>query len=92
MAQYDTLNVKLSNRQLNKLKSEIKNQTETTLNLSSNLIWNCNDKTNFPHELLITNTQVPKIRKAFANGSPDDTVRRNCYLWLSHFRKYRACS
>ena len=70
MAQYNTLNVKLSNPQLNKLKSGIKNQTETALNLSSNLIRNCNDETNFPHELLITNTQVPKIRKAFANGSP----------------------
>ena len=38
MTQYDTLNVKLSNSQLNKLKSAIKNETEITLNLSSNLI------------------------------------------------------
>ena len=29
----------------------------------------CNDETNFPHKLLLTNTQVSKIRKAFANGS-----------------------
>ena len=38
MTQYDTLNVKLSNSQLNKLKSARKNETEITLNLSSNLI------------------------------------------------------
>ena len=38
MTQYNTLNVKLSNSQLNKLKSAIKSETEITLNLSSNLI------------------------------------------------------
>ena len=31
--------------------------------------WNFNDETNFPHKLLLTDTQVSKIRKAFANGS-----------------------
>ena len=36
----------------------IKNGTEVTLNLSSNLIGNSNDETNFPHKLLLTNTQV----------------------------------
>ena len=69
MTQYDTLNVKLSNSQLNRLKSGIKNGTEATLNLSSNLIGNYNGETNFPLKLLLTNTQVWKIRKAFANGS-----------------------
>ena len=38
MTKYNTLNVKLSNSQLHKLKPEIKNGTEVTLNLSSNLI------------------------------------------------------
>ena len=69
MTQYNTLNVKLSNSQLNKLKSGIKNGTEVTLNLLSNLIGNSNDETNFLHKLLLTDTQVSKIRKAFANGS-----------------------
>ena len=68
MTQYNTLNVKLSNSQINKLKSAIKNGTELTLNFSSNLIGSCNDETNFPHKLLI-DTQVSKICKAFANGS-----------------------
>ena len=68
MTKYNTLNVKLSNSQLNKLTSGIKNGTEVTLNLSSNLIGNFNDETNFPHKLLLTNTQVSKIRKSSANG------------------------
>ena len=59
----------MSNSQLNKVKSEIKSGTEVTLNLSSNLIGNSNDETNFPHKLLLTDTQVSKIRKIFANGS-----------------------
>ena len=40
MTQYNTLNAKLSNSQLNKLKSTIQNGTEVTLNLASNLIVN----------------------------------------------------
>ena len=40
MSQHNTLIVKLSNSKLNKLKSRIKNGTEVTLNLSSNLIKN----------------------------------------------------
>ena len=69
MTQYNILNIKFSNSQLNKLKSAIKNGTEVTLNLPSNLIGSSNDETNFPHKLLLTNIQVSKIRKAFANGS-----------------------
>ena len=69
MTQYNTLNVKLSNSQLNKLKSGIKNGTEVTLNLSSTVIGNSNDKINFPHRVLLADTQVSKICKAFPNGS-----------------------
>ena len=56
MTQYNTLNINLSNSQLNKLKLTIKNGTEVTLNLSSNLIGSSNDQTNFPHKLLLTST------------------------------------
>ena len=52
MTQYNTLNVKLSNSQLNKLKSAIKNGTEVTLNISSNLIGSSNYEINFPHKSL----------------------------------------
>ena len=69
MTQYNTLNVKLSNSNLDKLKSTIKNGTEVTLTLSSNLIVSSNDETKFPHKLLLTDTKVSKICKDFANGS-----------------------
>ena len=68
MTQYNTSSVKLCISQLNKLKSGIKNGSEITLNLSSNLIGNSIDETNFPHKILLTDTQVSKICRAFANG------------------------
>ena len=58
MSQYNSLNVKLSNSQLNKLKSSIKNETDVVLRISSNMDSNSNDNTNFHHELLLTNRQV----------------------------------
>ena len=63
------MNVKLSNSQLNKFKSAIKNETDAVLRLSSNMIGDSNDKANFPHESLLTDRQVSSIRKAFANNS-----------------------
>ena len=69
MTQYNFLNVKLSNSQLNKLKSGIKNGTEVTFNFSSNEVGDSNDETNFPHKLLLTNTHVSRLLKVFANGS-----------------------
>ena len=69
MTQYNTLNVKLSNSQLSKIKSGIKNGAVVTLNLSSNVARNSGDETNFPHKLLLTNTKVSRIHKPFANGS-----------------------
>ena len=59
----------MSNSQLNKLKSEIKNGTEVILKFSSNVVCDSNDENNFPHKLLLTNTQVSELRKAFPNGS-----------------------
>ena len=56
MTQHNTLNVKFSNLKINKLNSVIKNGNEVTLNLSSNVISNSNNETNFPHKLLLTNT------------------------------------
>ena len=70
MTQYNSLNVKLSNSQLNKLKSAIKNETEVVLRLSSNMIGD--NETNFPHKLLLTNRQVSNLCKAFANHSSAD--------------------
>ena len=72
MTQYNSLNVKLSNSQLNKLKSAKKNETDVVLRLSSNMVGNSNDNIKFPHELLLTNRQVANIRKAFANHLSTD--------------------
>ena len=59
MTQYSSLNVKLSNSQLNKLKSALKNETEVVLRLSSNIIGD--NETNFPHNLLLTNRRVTNL-------------------------------
>ena len=77
MTQYKSLNVKLSNSQLNKLKSAIKNEIDVVLKLSSNMIDNStelhsDDQTNFSHKLLLTNRPVTTLRKAFANQTSTD--------------------
>ena len=70
MTQYNSLNVKLSNSELNKLKPAIKNKSEVVLRLSLNMI--ANNETTFPRELLLTDKEVSNIRKAFANNSSAD--------------------
>ena len=65
MTQYNILNIKLPNSQLNKLKSGIKNCTEVTLKLSWNLVGDSYDK----NKLFLTITQVLKLRKGFTNVS-----------------------
>ena len=72
MTQYNSLNVKLSNSQLNKLKSAIKNGADVALRLSSNMVGNSNNETNCPHKLLLTNRQILSLRKAFANHTSVD--------------------
>ena len=72
MTQYNSLNVKLSNSQLSKLKSAIKNETDVVLRLSPNMIGISGDNTNFPHELVLTNRQVSNLRKAFAKNTSTD--------------------
>ena len=72
MTQYNILNVKLPNIQLNKLKSATKNKTEIVSRLSSNMTGNSDDETNFPHKLLLTNRQVADLLKALANNSSTD--------------------
>ena len=61
MTQYNNLNVKLSNSQLNKLESGKKNGTEVTLKIPLNAVGNSNDENNFLRKLLLTNTQVLRL-------------------------------
>ena len=70
MTIHNSLNVKLSNSQPNKLKSAIEDETEVVLRLSSNILGD--NETNFPNKLLLTVRQVPNLRKAFANHSSAD--------------------
>ena len=72
MTQYNSLNVKLSNSQLNELKSATKNESGVVLKLLSNMIGDYNDKTNFLHKLLVTDRQVSNILKAFTNHLSTD--------------------
>ena len=84
MTEYNSLNVQLSNSQLNKLKSAIKNETEVVLRWSPNMIGDSNDEAIFLHELLLTDRQVSSIRKASSNNSSaninsiikNDTIRK----------------
>ena len=59
MVEYNTVNAKLSNSKLNKLKSSVKNNKRTTLRMNAR-IFNGN---NLPHELLLTTRQTTKLRK-----------------------------
>ena len=82
MTQYSTLSVKLSRSQLNKLKSGIINGRKVSLNLSSNVIGNSSDETDFPHESLLTNTDVSRPRKVFTNN-----LSANIKLSKTHLSK-----
>ena len=87
MTQYNTVNVKFSNSQLNELKSTIKNGTEVIVKLSSNIIGDSNDETNFPQKLfnfpqnlLLTNRQISKLGKAFVNNSSANMMLSKTHL------------
>ena len=72
MTQYNSLNVKLSFSQLNRLISARKSETDVILRLPLNMIGNLDDETNLPHKLLLTKRQVANLRKAFANHKSTD--------------------
>ena len=80
MTQYNALNIKLSNSQLNKLKSRIENNTDVTLKISSNFVGDSDDENDFPHKLLLTNIRGSKLRKAFANNSSANTKLSKSHL------------
>ena len=64
MVEYSKVSVKISDTQLKKLKTAIKNKAGTTLRMSLKL-FNRND---LPHELLLTARQKTKLRNAFNNN------------------------
>ena len=68
MVEYSKVNVKLSDTQLKKLKTAVKNKTGTTLRMNFKM-FNGND---LPHELLLTTRQKTKLRNAFNNNMSTD--------------------
>ena len=50
MVEYSKVNTKLSDAQLNKLKTAVKKNTETTLRMNLKVL----DGNDLPHELLLT--------------------------------------
>ena len=66
MAEYSKVNVKLSDTQLKKSKTAVKNKTRTTLSLK---MFNGND---LPHQFLLTTRQKAKLRNAFNNNMSTD--------------------
>ena len=68
MVEYSEVNVKLSDAQLKKLKTAVKNETGATIRRSFKML-NGND---LPHELLLTTRQKMKLRKTFNNSMSAD--------------------
>ena len=68
MVEYNKVNVKLSDTQLKKLNTSVKNKTGATLRMSLKM-FNEND---LPHELLLTTKQKTKLRNAFNNSISTD--------------------
>ena len=81
MIQYKSLNVKLFNSQLNKLKSGIKHGTKVTLNFLWNVMDDSNAKANVPYKLLLADRQVLKPCKVFANNSQAN-IKLLIFIWL----------
>ena len=68
MVEYNKVNVKLSQTQLKKLKTAVKNKTGTILRMSLKML----DRNDMPHELLLTSRQKTKLRNAFNNNISTD--------------------
>ena len=68
MVEYNTINAKLSDSQLNKLKSAVRNKQGTTLRINAKT----SSANNLPHELLLTTRQTTKLSNAIENNMGTD--------------------
>ena len=73
----------------------MKNSTEVTLKISSNVVGDSNDEHKFSHKLLLTNMKISKLRKAFTNGlSVNITVtdaanyKKNVWIRFSNINNF----
>ena len=58
MVEYNKINAKLTNLQLSKLKTAVKNNEGTTLRINNKNF----NKEELPHELYLTKKQITKLR------------------------------
>ena len=68
MFKYSKVNVKLSDTQLKKLETIVKDKTGTTLRMNLKAL----NGNNLPHELLMTTKQKTKLKNAFNNNMSTD--------------------
>ena len=68
MVEYSKVNVKLSDVQLRKLKTAVKDKASTTLRMSLKMF----DGNDLPHELLLAIRQKTKLRNAFNSNISTD--------------------
>ena len=68
MVEYNKTNIKLTDTQLIKLKTAVKDKTGTTLRISFKMF----DGNDLPHEFLLTTRQTTKLRNAFTNNMSTD--------------------
>ena len=68
MIEYIKVNVKLTDKQLKKLKTVVKNKTATTLRMTLEMF----DGNDLPYESLLTTRQKTKLRNAFNSNMPTD--------------------
>ena len=68
MVEYSKANVNLTDTQLKKLKTSVKNKTGTALRVSLKML----DGNDLPYELLLTTKQKTKLRNAFNNNLSTD--------------------
>ena len=68
MIEYSKVNVKVTDTQVKKLKTAVKDKTGTTLRMNLKMI----DRNDLPHELLLSTRQKTKLRNAFNNNMPTD--------------------
>ena len=82
MANYQEARVKLTNTQLNKLRSAVKNKTGTILRLNKK---NFEDE-ELPYELFLTTRRTTEVRNAFANTmSTEINIQNNSIWWIFWF-------
>ena len=76
MVEYSKENVKLTDTQLKKLKTAVKNKTGTTLKMSLKMF----DGDNLLYELLRATRQKTELRNAFNNYMSTDTKLSNAQI------------